>query len=290
MMPAMIARLHSEPRARRPSTARFLVPALLAWLLIGAAQAEPSDAPDAPATPLTAPTPTSPDAAAPVFDPDFDPGFGGFEPTPGGFNPDTAVAAPVAPELKAPAIDAYLDIAALNADLGALGFDQDSTGFRLLAGFQFKDVGAGRWGLASEIGLLDFGSGMRNDVTSVLESGYIKTTTNHITNDVSSLSLGTKITWTSRAVSPYLRAGIHAYHQHQRAQTRYTYIPLGPQPPIPPTTLQPQTVTDVGLNLWGLLGLEMKLGNSYSLYAEYGLFNLDDGAMNVGMAGIIWNF
>lgn len=299
----MIARLSPEPRSHRLAGARLAALALLPWLAMAPAHAEPDPAPaadsslDAPFSPVSGdpPTPATASEPEPVFDPNFDPGFepgfGSLDPVPGGFSPGTEAAPPGEPGLAPPDIDAYLDIAGLSGDIQVQGFDDMSAGFRLLAGFRLESVGADRWSIAPEVSYINLGSTSRDDVLEVQENGYTKITTDHVSMSLSAIAIGARIGWQRKGLAPYLRTGVHAYHLLLRTDTTYTYRPgSNPSPPAP-STLNDQATTGVGISYYGNLGITLPMSATSSLYAEYGLLGgIEGDAIPFGSLGVLLNF
>lgn len=179
-----------------------------------------------------------------------------------------AEAVPLAP----PDINAYVDVALGQSDLGNVGYEEQPTSYRLTAGFLFPGEGAWRW--SAEIGYDRIGKA--EEVTSLTErrningASYDMTTTQTSTLDASALTFGARAARDIGPLQTFLRAGILHHHSAYKDQTKVSYretLPIFPA--RPDETRATRSDTDVGFAPYAAVGLGYRLGTVPTVYAEY---------------------
>jgi hypothetical protein len=206
--------------------------------------------------------------------------------------PALLVAAETAP-LEPPDINAYVDVALGQSDLGAVGYDEQPTSYRLVAGFLFPVEGAWRW--SAEIGYDRIGKA--EEITSTTErrningASYDMTTTQTSTLDASALTFGARVAHDVGPLDAFLRAGILHHHSAYKDQAKISYqetLPIFPS--RPDETRATRSDTDVGFAPYAALGVGYRLGTVPTVYAEYTTRDIGADWVDSVMLGVSLDF
>lgn len=197
------------------------------------------------------------------------------------------------PDWPAPKIDAYFDASFSDANFSGVGYDATPGGYRFIAGFRMDTPALTRWSAAAEFGYTRIGRAERKQV--VVDNGlpdYQITYTDTYETDLSALDFGARLGYRlAPIVEVYSRAGLQFYHASDKVQTTLDFVTKQPNiPDRPQQVQQPASSADARANVFGALGVAVRLGDVPSLYAEYGARAVSGAVVYTGSVGVLLNF
>lgn len=196
------------------------------------------------------------------------------------------------PDWPAPKIDAYLDTSFSNADFAGIGYQEEPSGYRFIAGFRMDTPALGNWSAAAEFGYNRIGRAERSIVT-VDDSApnYTVTRTDMYNIDLSSLDFGARVGYAlMQRLEVYTRAGMHFYHTAEKSQTRFDFAEKNLNPPRPSDLQQPASTSKASVGGYGTLGMAVRIGSVPSFYVEYGIRQMSSDTVDAVNFGVLLNF